>query len=612
MKRFVIPIAMFALVGLWVGMQSVTPTDGFGQMKVQEFGRLPVVYQGRIKPYDTLARNSLLIISEKQSFYTREADGSMTAHPAIEWLLDVMASAPAATQHKVFRIENQQVLDLLGLTARAEPSAWKFRYALDEFKDKIKSIDEQANRARRIDASSRDAFDTNIIKLADRLQLYIALQEASHFPMVRTPEEQMMVEAQFTQLEQLPLPRSIPPSTAGEDWQPFMSAALKMFRPSSPEAVARGRNPAIRPFAMMMVGRMSGEVQGFNEALRDFRAVVDKNPPVKASLMSFEAFFNHVSPFYIAMEFYVGVFLLAIVAWLGWSGPLNRAAFWLMVATVAVHTLALAGRIYISGRPPVTNLYSSAVFIGWGAVLFAIALEHFYRLGIGNILGATVGFLTLLIAHHLSFEGDTLQMMQAVLDTNFWLATHVTCVTMGYASTFVAGFLGVTFVLRGVFTRRLDPPTVKLLGRMIYGIICFAMFFSFVGTVLGGLWADDSWGRFWGWDPKENGALIIVLWNALILHARWGGMVAQRGVAVLAVGGNVVTAWSWFGVNMLGVGLHSYGFMTSAVFWLAAFVVANLAVIALGAGLPWDLWRSNRRAADRSPIPAGALPNTGG
>ena len=101
---------------------------------------------------------------------------------------------------------------------------------------------------------------------------------------------------------------------------------------------------------------------------------------------------------------------------------------------------------------------------------------------------------------------------------------------------------------------------------MVYGIVCFATFFSFVGTVLGGIWADQSWGRFWGWDPKENGALIIVLWNAIILHARWGGMVQQRGLMCLAIFGNVVTAWSWFGVNMLGVGLHSYGFTEAAFF----------------------------------------------
>ena len=152
-------------------------------------------------------------------------------------------------------------------------------------------------------------------------------------------------------------------------------------------------------------------------------------------------------------------------------------------------------------------------------------------------------------------------VLQAVLDTQFWLATHVVCITLGYAATFVAGLLGIIYILRGVLHAGADAgDAATTLARMIYGTLCFAMFFSFVGTVLGGLWADDSWGRFWGWDPKENGALIIVLWNALVLHARWGGMVKDRGLAVLAVLGNIVTAWSWFGVNELGVGLHSYGF----------------------------------------------------
>jgi hypothetical protein len=199
--------------------------------------------------------------------------------------------------------------------------------------------------------------------------------------------------------------------------------------------------------------------------------------------------------------------------------------------------------------------------------------------------------LTLIIAHNLGTDGDTLEMMQAVLDTNFWLATHVTIVTLGYAATFVAGLLGIILIVRGVLTHSLDRTTFNVLGKMIYGVVCFATLLSFVGTVLGGIWADQSWGRFWGWDPKENGALIIVIWNALILHARWGGMVKQRGLAVLAVFGNVVTSWSWFGVNMLGVGLHSYGFMSGALFWLVAFIISQLAVIGLGL-VPLRLWRS--------------------
>ena len=123
------------------------------------------------------------------------------------------------------------------------------------------------------------------------------------------------------------------------------------------------------------------------------------------------------------------------------------------------------------------------------------------------------------------------------------------------------------------------PELGRTIARMTYGTLCFAIFFSFVGTVLGGLWADDSWGRFWGWDPKENGALMIVAWNALVLHARWGGLVGDRGLAMLAVWGNAVTAWSFFGVNELGKGLHSYGFTEGvAPAWAFSF---------------WPNWRSS-------------------
>jgi ABC-type transport system involved in cytochrome c biogenesis permease subunit len=224
-------------------------------------------------------------------------------------------------------------------------------------------------------------------------------------------------------------------------------------------------------------------------------------------------------------------------------------------------------------------------------VLFGLVLESMYRIGIGNIVAAAIGFATLLIAYFLSAGGDTIAVLQAVLDTQFWLATHVVCVSLGYTATFVAGAFGLLYVLFGLTTPLVTSSMRKDLARMIYGTICFAIFFSFFGTVLGGLWADDSWGRFWGWDPKENGALIIVLWNALVLHARWGKMVADRGLAVLAVGGNIVTAWSWFGVNELGIGLHSYGFTEGVLLTLGLFVLSQLAVIVLGM-LPTTLWWS--------------------
>ena len=257
-----------------------------------------------------------------------------------------------------------------------------------------------------------------------------------------------------------------------------------------------------------------------------------------------------------------------------------------------------------------------------------------------------------------------MEMLRAVLDTNFWLATHVITITLGYSATFAAGLLAILYIFLGVFTPLLpqpigagarmspsaalpsvtglepvrmattlpttpplprgegelarsaqspvaDPGSQITLGQslstMVYAIVCFATLFSFIGTVLGGIWADQSWGRFWGWDPKENGALLIVIWNALILHARWGDLVGDRGIMNLAIFGNIVTSFSWFGVNMLGIGLHSYGFMDAAFKWLMIFIGSQVFVIVVGL-LPLSFWRSFR-TADKTPsagLPAPA------
>jgi ABC-type transport system involved in cytochrome c biogenesis permease subunit len=214
-----------------------------------------------------------------------------------------------------------------------------------------------------------------------------------------------------------------------------------------------------------------------------------------------------------------------------------------------------------------------------------------FKGGIGLVASGLIGFTTLIIAHHLALSGDTMEMLRAVLDTNLWLATHVVVITLGYASMFVAGLLAVIYIVRGFFTKSLSSDEAKALTRMVYGIVCFATLTSFVGTILGGIWADQSWGRFWGWDPKENGAMLIVLWNAIILHARWAGLIKQRGLMGMAVFGNIVTSFSWFGVNMLGVGLHSYGFMDKAFFWLMLFDASQAALIIV-ALTPLRFWAS--------------------
>ena len=220
-----------------------------------------------------------------------------------------------------------------------------------------------------------------------------------------------------------------------------------------------------------------------------------------------------------SMVLYVLIFLFVCFWWLFFPKDYTRTIPVVLIIALVFHTVGLILRMYISGRPPVTNLYSSAVFVGWGGVLLGVILEYVFKNGIGAATSAVVGFLTLLVAGYLGLGGDTMEMLQAVLDTNFWLATHVVVISMGYSAAFLAGFLAIVY-----FSRRLHQETrPRTLQKLIaHGVrdCLFALLFSFVGTMLGGIWADQSWGRFWGWGyPKENSALLIVLWVTPILHA---------------------------------------------------------------------------------------------
>lgn len=589
-----LPVLILLVLAGWIGSKTRLPRQADGAMSYYEFGRLPVVYQGRTKPMDTLARNSLRIISDRQTF----VDEQGTRQPATRWLLDLIALPQQASTHRVFRIEHPEVLDALGLQRRKG-----LRYSFAELEPRLNELRKQADLARSIDPSELSVYQKKTLALDHKLALRDLLVQSFVVPESGSTGDPLAgnkatdlhaVLAQQQAMARSQPPLCIPPAGESSQWQAY-SAAWAQDRLQPPGA-EKSKHPAMVAMTAMFATYAAGDAEQFNRELLGYRRIVAASTAGDLDLAKtdFEAFFNHFAPFYHAAALYVIAFVLVALSWLGWSAPLNRAAFWVILLTLGVHTLAILARIYISGRPPVTNLYSSAVFIGWGCVVLGVVLERLYRIGIGNIIGSVTGFATLVIAHFLAGDGDTLAVLQAVLDTQFWLATHVVCITLGYATTFVAGLLGILYILRGVLTPSLSAGTSRQLSRMIYGTLCFATFFSFVGTVLGGLWADDSWGRFWGWDPKENGALMIVLWNALVLHARWGGLVRQRGLAVLVVAGNIAVSWSWFGVNELGVGLHSYGFTEGVLQALGIFIASQLAVIGVGL-LPARAWWSLRR-----------------
>jgi ABC-type transport system involved in cytochrome c biogenesis permease subunit len=230
------------------------------------------------------------------------------------------------------------------------------------------------------------------------------------------------------------------------------------------------------------------------------------------------------------------------------------------------------------------------------AIASALFLERRSRQGVALLSAALLGVALLSIANRYASDGDTMQMLVAVLNSNFWLSTHVICITIGYAACVLSGAIAHVRLIRSALLRPgsvAGDPMLRETDRMVYGTLCFGLLFSFIGTVLGGIWADQSWGRFWGWDPKENGALLIVIWCAILLHARMFGKIREVGMAAGAVLCAVVVSLAWMGVNLLNVGLHSYGFTSGAAAKLFGYIGGEFLFLFVTLGI--IAWRKRRR-----------------
>ena len=615
MKRF-LPLIVLLLGAAFVA-STLFPHKAKSEFDLDGFSRLPVLVNGRIKPLDTVARTTLLTTQGRQRVVTPEG----TTITPTEWLLNVCFTPADADKIRSFEIVHPDVLALVNLTP--EDGDGKKRFSFSQLAPSVAELERQARLASEVDDKERSKFQKALLTLYFNLITYQKLQysltlpdspdflteltqfqanlgkavEAAKARTANQPYDAEILKAvatartRFETLEQQGSLLAIPPRdpTHPEAWRKTGQALVDTFETGE-------LAPAALVYAGLSYTWRTNEPAKFNEIIRLYREQLAKNFSPQLTKSDVESRFNTAEPFYISTYLYVLAFLLGVFSWLRWPDTFGKSAFYLLLLAWLLTTGGIITRMWLESRPPVTNLYSSALGVGWVVVTLCLVLEIIYKNAIGSVAAGMLGFATLIIAHHLALSsGDTMEMMRAVLDSNFWLGTHVVTITIGYGATFLAGFLAFIYIFRGVFTRSLDKSTADALTRMVYGIVCFATLFSLVGTILGGIWADQSWGRFWGWDPKENGALIIVLWNAIILHCRWGGLVKTRGLMALAVFGNIVTSWSWFGVNMLGVGLHSYGFMDSTFWALIAFVASQIIVIAI-ALVPLEKWKSFRAA----------------
>lgn len=533
---------------------------------------------------------------------------------AVDWLIEVCFRAPIARHLPTFRVEHPNVLKRVG----GDPEKSLY-VSWDDILKNSAVLSKAAEQARGRPQADRDVEDRGLLTLESAARQYATLSMSfipGDLPPDVTPRREYGAWISAINRALTEMNASREGGGSGKAFDPELQKTVKTFveryqdferegviglmPPRDPESVERWDNLGASLLGVIKdqkIHRAGLAEDGIITRYADFSMAWREgkddecarlSTAISASLMgtwstkaSSEAWFGRLEPFYWLLIAYALITLMVLISWVTNSEGLRLWSYRLLTLCFILHTLALGYRMWLHGRPPVTNLYSSGIFVAWGAVGLGILLERFWKNGIGAAATGMTGFVSLIVAHNLGLSGeDNLESVRAVLDSNFWLATHVTIVTLGYSATLVAGLLGAFHL--GLRAFKKDYKMGDSVARAAYGILAFAVLASFIGTMLGGIWADQSWGRFWGWDPKENGAILIVIWCALCLHARWGGLVRREGLMQLLIFGNIVTAWSWFGTNLLGVGLHSYGFTEQGSFWLyGVFIPSQLALMAL-------------------------------
>ncbi|MBK1830108.1 cytochrome c biogenesis protein CcsA [Verrucomicrobiaceae bacterium R5-34] len=293
------------------------------------------------------------------------------------------------------------------------------------------------------------------------------------------------------------------------------------------------------------------------------------------SKLSTEVAYAKMDYFFRSLVIFIFAFILIMFGWLAprslGAKICNILAAGLAVIALALMIAGITHRCIIMERSPVGNLYDTILFIATTGVLVLLLVELMTRRAVALGLAVFMGLACMFLArrYEIGDAKDHMDPLVAVLKSNFWLSTHVVTVTIGYMGGLAAAGLSVIYLFARVLgIDEGDAKFRRAMTRIAYGMVCFTLFFSLIGTVLGGIWANDSWGRFWGWDPKENGALMIVLWCLVVLHARLAGYLREWGIHIAAVFGANIVAFSWWHVNSLSTGLHSYGFIDGlGVIW---------------------------------------------
>jgi ABC-type transport system involved in cytochrome c biogenesis permease subunit len=594
---------------------------GTSSVDLSGFSSLLILDEGRVKPLDTFARGKLLQISSRSS---------LGSEPAISWLARVIFAPELAFDDKVFRINHPDLLSALGLSEET-----RHRYSFHQLEPSISTLQGLYEKSSHMEENEKSALDKEVARVMMNLNTYAELMQAVRFqsphPAFKIDNAQLLqslhlselgktysfleIRSHSADLQKILLPLSSrKPSTELELAAIEISRKLKLFDdfysgirfPIIPisNVDANGKNSLtwispwsiatknlnqvelsrIDPLSTMASAYIAQDSKAFARACKQFQemnSVFAKELP-SAFKQKLEVSYNQFDPFYIAELFYGFALLFVFVSFLflekKLGAVLSSLSGLLVFFGFVVHFLGIVTRMILTGRPPITNLYETFLFVSAVTVFLSFFLERFNRRGLGWLSASLTGLVLLMISGRFAAEGDTLRVLVAVLDSNFWLSTHVIAINLGYAGTVLSGVIGHIYLVMSLF-KNANEKKLSETAKLVYGVQGFGLLFTFVGTMLGGVWADQSWGRFWGWDPKENGALLIVLWSSILFHARMAGMIRNFGFAVGSVLGIIVVMMAWFGINLLGVGLHSYGFTSGIAYTLFSYVGIQLIVL---------------------------------
>lgn len=548
---------------------------------------LPVQDGGRYKPLDSLARESLRLLVNRTSF--EDPDTGERLEPiALYWALlfdwqgwdqsaDALADDPARfyAHHKpdkwdrapLLRVDHFALRDAMGLSVDRHfisPLELSRSTLCDPRTNRTQDFLTWANQVRQREAKSLSTLERKALELAGNYRIYCEQRMGRRLMLLPTREDP---QAAWQSLAQWLRAAEQPPATA--------------LPPSSRER---------SEFLEMRAAYRQGDAKRFSVAssrwldtVRAAQAALGSRPDQR--IINLEVAYYRWMPFRFAWAFSLAAAVCAAIS--GGTGrkSLYAAAIALSLASFAAILLGFGLRVGISGRAPVTNMFESVVYVALGVTLFGLILEVVTRRRYALGVAAAVSTVALVLADTCPAVLDaSLRPLQPVLRNNFWLVTHVMTVTLSYAAFALAFGIGNLTLGHYIFWPH-RRESIAALTHFNYRTIQVGVWLLATGTVLGGIWADYSWGRFWGWDPKEVWALITLLGYLAVLHARYVRWVMELGLATMSVICFALVVMSWYGVNLvLSAGLHSYGFGDGGRTYVLTAVAVQFVFVAAAVG----------------------------